>query len=313
MVFDRIEENSHCISAQRVFDWITISKKIEKTKYIHLTKPTKKKFEDCLCINFKANCISDSPTKIWSGIGMKAGAATFSITHSGPCECGLNVFVNNRLITTVSSEQTFNATIGALQSIAVQCSQNCHEGDGCCGTLIINVHYVLNLNKGINLDPNKVSCYLSDQHGTPLYSHHDPHAFSCEEIREKGGRKAKTFQLPDGNFVTLYKVNVKYQGFITVEFFNKDGAICKTCTFPFFAIETLFLCAPEGTEIKCELTEFFCDSKIRPLENKKGPNDCLKLMFSIHLCLSVQAVKESNIELTGTICQPRNEQVQTIC
>ncbi|SES17915.1 hypothetical protein SAMN04487944_12212 [Gracilibacillus ureilyticus] len=99
----------------------------------------------------------------------------------------------------------------------------------------------------------------------------------------------------NGEKVTLQKVTVSKKGYITVQIWQK-GKLCKIGTIPFQLVEELILCAPTGTHIECEVTDFMCSAEIT--------KDCINI--EIRVCQQVKAVAEAIIEVEADLCQPRS-------
>ena len=73
----------------------------------------------------------------------------------------------------------------------------------------------------------------------------------------------------------------------------------------FFEIETFLLCAPEGTIVECEITDFRCKVHVIPTVNKSSK--CIDIIISIDMCQSVQTVSEVKLEIEANECKPRTE------
>ncbi|MCP3027160.1 hypothetical protein LF822_09450 [Halobacillus sp. A5] len=233
---------------------------------------------------------------------MKPSAATFSITHSGTCEL-LDIYVNEERMTSVLPGHTFNATVAALHTIAVQCSQNCSGGE-CFGKLNIKVHFLLKCGEDGSLDNKSFICFLSDKDGNQQ-DVHDTNVLSYKELCKKSGRDTIPFHLPEGGNLTLYKSDLEVKGYLTLKVFEDDGTLCTKVTFPFSCLTPIYLYAPDGTNLKVQLSDFSCESFVSI--SRKNCSHCLTINICIHLCLSIQSIAYSKVTVTGAACKPRLE------
>lgn len=166
---------------------------------------------------------------------------------------------------------------------------------------------------GLNDDPCAalggnltVECFPTDEDGNPI----DPLApgsILCQEIPQPDGRTSGQFQLPDGTTVTLQKVKVLKKGFIVVRVTNPLGVSCTSEPIPWAVSEKFFLCAPPGTFLQCEITDFECDANLicRPVGVTPGTFEFQQLDISINLCQNVQMEALVKLEITADFCQPR--------
>ena len=94
-----------------------------------------------------------------------------------------------------------------------------------------------------------LSCYLSDENGVPL----DPllpGSINCEELTPED-RPDRTIVFPNGSVGTLQEVTILIEGYVTIVLDNGTRD-----TESFSATKQILLCAPNGTEVNCSLTEF---------------------------------------------------------
>jgi hypothetical protein len=151
-----------------------------------------------------------------------------------------------------------------------------------------------------------VNCFLSDSQGNRL----DPFAegsILCNEIPQPGGRQNVSVVLPSMETVTLQKVKIAKEGFVTVQAIGITEVIT-VAIVPFFVAEKFFLCAPPGTVVKCHITEFECDSLIRCDAN----GNLEQVDISITVCQEIQMEAPVKIEIAATTCEPRAE-IQVSC
>ncbi|MFS0824118.1 S-Ena type endospore appendage [Bacillus sp. 1P02SD] len=301
-------DKKHCIRTKKVFDWVNRIVQIKEKEVISF--PHKKDhFKDCICCDFKIKCNSSSKTLLWQGYGIDHVTATVKIKLTSSCGCKLDIFINGEKINSICEGQSFCGTIGKVKRIEVHCNGK-HSDSCCCGVFELNIHYT-HEEEPCEVDIMNAICFLSDEKGNPL-NPFDPNSITCEEQTEDYPRENVEITLPNGKKVTLQKITVLKSGFITVKFLDSQNKVCMVCTFPFLEFETLHLCAPEGTMLKCEITDFDCKVKILP--HPKKYTNCLKIQILIQICQSIQVIGEVKVELFGALCNPREEITEkTIC
>ncbi|WP_099364756.1 S-Ena type endospore appendage [Fredinandcohnia onubensis] len=301
-------EHKHCIRTKKVFDWVNRIVHIKEKEVISFPHK-KEQFKDCICCDFKIKCNSSSKTLLWQGYGIDHVTASVRIKLNTSCGCELDIFVNGEKINTICEGQSFCGTIGKVKHIEIQCNgKEKHSNSCCCGDFELDIHYS-HVEEPCNVDIKDAICFLSDEKGNPLdpYEHE---SIKCEEQIDEYPRENVEITLQNGKKVTLQKITVLKSGFITVKFLNSKNKICMVCTFPFLEYETFHLCAPEGTTLKCEITDFECKVKILP-HTKKDTN-CIKVQIFIQICQSIQVIGEVKVEVSGVLCNPREEIKDTI-
>ncbi|WP_078410893.1 BMQ_0737 family morphogenetic spore coat protein [Priestia abyssalis] len=149
-------------------------------------------------------------------------------------------------------------------------------------------------------DIKRTNCYLSDRNGHPSRC-----TASCKELTSPDDRTNIQIMIPDGKLVTLQRIDLLKQGFVTVQFFNRKGQLCLQSVFPFSGVETVLLCAPPGTDIHCEITEVDCKAHLLPPIVEQSPS--IDVGINILLCQSIVSTADVKVELTGTACKPREE------
>ncbi|WP_245747458.1 BMQ_0737 family morphogenetic spore coat protein [Anaerobacillus alkalidiazotrophicus] len=146
----------------------------------------------------------------------------------------------------------------------------------------------------------KANCILTNQQGIPIVSL-SPGTISCKEIPQKNGRKNVNTTLPNGEVITLQKVFVQKSGLVIIEI-TGPGTTCRSQPLPFSFIESFILCAPEGTELECNITEFDC---IAQLNCQNGLVTSVDLFFAI--CQDVEIAADMVISIPEQLCNPRQE------
>ncbi|MCP3029901.1 hypothetical protein LF817_00960 [Halobacillus sp. A1] len=139
------------------------------------------------------------------------------------------------------------------------------------------------------LQSNGVICSLSD--------------VSCNEVLQPGGRAEKVVFLADGTEVTLQVVNVLTTGTATLEL--EDGTLASG---EFSVCERYFLCAPPGTIIDCQITDFRCS-----LCETTSTNGETTYEVSVFLCQDVKVEASVNVNLEAPFCTPREPDVSGQC
>lgn len=295
------EELEHCIRVPKIYDWVTRFMNIKEKEMVTFPREI---FKDCICCNFKVGCNESSPSTIWTALNTSQISATLQIKLTSSCGCALDIFVNGEKFGSITEGQSFNATVGHIQSVDVKChGYNGKHDKCCCGEIKIVVHYT----NECNLDLKKAKCFLSDSCGNPI----NPtcsHAITCKEIHEDHNRPSRHITLPNGKVITLQEVSVMKCGFITVQLFDKsDGKLCKCCTFPFSEVETFYLCAPPGTHLECDITDVECK-----VFAQRVSCECVKVFITINICQDIQIVGDVKLEVRGKICEPRDESQETV-
>ncbi|OIJ18551.1 hypothetical protein BKP45_19100 [Anaerobacillus alkalidiazotrophicus] len=155
----------------------------------------------------------------------------------------------------------------------------------------------------INLcDILSVTCFLTNEDGVslnPLL----PGSIVCQEISQLDGRKNVNTSLPNGDPITLQKVKIRKGGFIVLKIIGPE-TFCLSDPIPFNFIETVILCAPDGTELKCNVTDFECDAI---LNCQDGLVTSVDLFFDI--CQSIEMIGGVVIAIDGSFCKPRREAI----
>jgi len=142
----------------------------------------------------------------------------------------------------------------------------------------------------------ETDCYLVDAAGNPLPPNREI------PVVETSDRQNRAF-LIDGNQVVLQKVSFQSTINVVVEFRGLNGTtpfVEQTAPIPIEIPESIFLCAPEGTDLVVRLSDIECNVVVNCVGTTLGSID-----ISLGLCQSVQAVTNVTIELPADFCQPR--------
>jgi hypothetical protein len=153
-----------------------------------------------------------------------------------------------------------------------------------------------------------VECFPTDSNGHPV-DPLAPGAILCKEVHQSEGRPTGHFQLPDGSTVQLQKVKVVKKGFVVVKVSDCNGNYCTSKALPWVLTEKFFLCAPPGTFLQCEITDFECDANLicKEVDHPHCGFVFQQLDISITLCQSVQMEAKVKLEITADFCQPRQD------
>lgn len=148
-----------------------------------------------------------------------------------------------------------------------------------------------------NLSPNAdytVECSINEE------------SLVCREVMQQGGRPDVTITLPNGEEVTLQRVKVLIKGTLTVQLLNDMGqVVCTSKPIPFAVTQNFLLCAPEGTELDCEV---FADCEATLITS----NDLTLLEISVMLCVDIQMEADVKLEIEAKFCTPREEIAEPI-
>jgi hypothetical protein len=295
---------TQCINVLKVFDWVTRLVTIKLKEVLEVNPLIQ---SNVICCPFSAPC-DGTRTTVWVGMGLKNITGTITIRYCSGCDGTMDIIVNDQKLASLKTGQTFSATVDQLSLIEVQCNGQPESGF-CDGELKIKLHFDLLVDNEI--DMKNVKCFLSDSEGNPL-DPLKPGTIECKETSDRNNRRNVNITLPNGKMVILQIVELLKTGFVTVQFFNKKGEIVKECTFPFSEVERFFLCAPEGTTVECEITDFQCKVHTIPSLNKS--TKCIDIVIVIDICQSVQTVSEVKLEIEGKECKSRSElEGVTVC
>lgn len=140
-------------------------------------------------------------------------------------------------------------------------------------------------------------CYLVDAFGNPLL----PNA--VVDIKEVGERQSRTFVI-DGAQVALQKISFIKTVNVVIEFSGLNGTtpfVQQSLPIAIEIPESLFLCAPEGTDLIVRLSDIEYNIRVNGTAGALTSVD-----IALGLCQSVQAVTNVTLELTADFCQPRD-------
>lgn len=148
-------------------------------------------------------------------------------------------------------------------------------------------------------------CILTDEGGNPV----DPLAAGsilCTEKAQRDGRQNVNVTLPTGETVTLQTVIVFKRGYFVIRVSSRRGE-CLSSPQPFSICETFLLCAPVGTSLNCDITDFDCNACITCAPDDFGNPSFQQLNVLINICQNVQIESTSTLEIESNLCQPRSE------
>ncbi|WP_163538969.1 hypothetical protein [Gracilibacillus sp. YIM 98692] len=149
-------------------------------------------------------------------------------------------------------------------------------------------------------------CFLTDETGNHI-DQLPSESIVCSEMTSFDGREDINVRLSTGETITLQKVSVLKKGFFVVRITNARGESCTSVPQPFTVAETFFLCAPAGTFIQCEITDFECNADITCTLDNEGEQTFQQVDVSINICQSVQVKSIVTIEIPADMCQPRSD------
>ncbi|WLR51936.1 DUF3992 domain-containing protein [Bacillus tianshenii] len=290
------KQSSHCIKVPKIFDWVSKPTLIKLREKIKLDE---KKASDYLCCDFHIPCGVEERTTLWTSFGINKIGGSICIDFKSGCGGPLDVFINGKKEASVEEGSSFAATFSPLHSVEVVCSEPGDRTDCCIGEFKIILHY------SPTNDCEQIkhtNCFLSDRLGQPV-SLNRRSSVTCKVLTPPEKRTNIQSIGPKGNITTLQRIDLLKQGFVTVQFLNKKGELCFQCVFSFSEVETVFLCAPPGTAIKCDIVEADCKAYVIPPIDKCSP--CIEIVIIIELCQNILSVADVKVEVIGNICNSR--------
>ncbi|ASF38920.1 hypothetical protein CEH05_07255 [Halobacillus halophilus] len=272
----------HCVNVEKVYDWLIVP--LQFTTCIEIPK-IKKRVTDEICGNF-AIASTEQTCPLWESTLPSPSAGTVSLSLASGSLNDLEVLINGRTIETGNKEQ-FTQTFSTLNSLALI---NTNPLVTVRGTYCLTLHYFLSRNLIEDLrNCQEGNCYLSNECGRPI----SIKVLDCKEI---GERKNTEIILPNGQQTILQKVNLCKEGCVGLTY-DKGRQLC---VFPFNKMEQLLLCAPEGTTLQCEVTDFCCR-----ISSIKNLNNCWRLEISIEICQNIKVTADTTLGIQARECSPR--------
>ncbi|AUJ23805.1 S-Ena type endospore appendage [Virgibacillus dokdonensis] len=282
-----------CVRARKVYDWISQLTNIKLKEKVPIKKG--RCIQDNICLKFNAPSDGKKLT-LWSAVELKDVHGTFVIVIDKRCEEEIEIFINENYMTTLTGGELISATVADLQLIEAQFKDN-SAINYCKGSLIIQLVY---RPKKAEEKCKHINCFLSDHKGTPLKIKEE--AISCMEHSNPSKRRDIEVVL-NGQIVKLQEVEMLIKGFITVEFLNERGIRDRWFVFPFWEVETFYLCAPKGTDISCIVSKMEC--KAEYISHEQNCKCCMGIGICIMICLNIYAFSDVTLELLGKECKPR--------
>lgn len=299
LTFHQANPTHQCINVLQVFDWVNRSVQIKVNETIGLNKELLK---DHICCTFRSPC-NGTKTTVWTNVGITNIQGELSIRSCNGCDVEMTIFINGKKSGVIKEGQIVCRSFNHLESIEVVCLSKLKD-QVCVGELKLQVKYVPN-DKDFHIDYAK--CFVSDEKACPV---HSSVAISCQEISAEYNRENIVVLLPNGQKKKLQKVDVLLNGYMTVVFFNRNHEIIRTCTFPFSAVETFHVCAPNGTIIQCEGIIKQCNLEFVPRTCKD--KEWVDIQIMVDLCFNVESVSEVNLSILGYESHSREEWKQHI-
>lgn len=271
---------SHCVRANKVYDWITVPQKITTAVSVPFCQPS---VTDEVC-----GCFSNPPLdfeELWKSnfSGNVKGTVTICLTEGTLDE--IDIAVNGVLVETDEDLVQWSMTFTSLMSVAIKRKSSISRVRG---------KYCLNLSyksQAEIVEPIVERCFLSDCEGKEV----GHEALSCEEI---GERQEVIVPLPSGGEAVFYEITLYKKGYLGIQFRDSD-CICVIC---FSDVEKILLCAPPGTFIQCAVITFSCK-----LYKKQRLENCWCLEFELTICQEILSLYETVISIQARHCLPRKE------
>lgn len=146
-----------------------------------------------------------------------------------------------------------------------------------------------------------VNCIITNASGNPV-NPEAPGAIICKELTDPNNRQSISTAF-NGEAVTLQKVKVLKKGFFILQVSNGNGVVCTSAPQSFTAVETFFLCAPKGTRLQCEISDFQCDAFLSCQEN----GTFSQLVVHMNMCQNIQMEAQVKLQVSANFCLPRQE------
>ncbi len=140
---------------------------------------------------------------------------------------------------------------------------------------------------------------LTDAAGVPLQPN------GVIEVEEVAERQDRRFIIDDKK-VTLQKVTFLKTIYVVVEFSGLDGTgpfVVRTTPAPIEVPESIYLCAPEGTDLVVRFSDLEGSVRINCIGTPTPTDVTLDIM--LNLCQSVQTFANVTIEVRADFCKPR--------
>lgn len=140
-------------------------------------------------------------------------------------------------------------------------------------------------------------CFITDAAGVPLTLN------SIIPITETADREDRNFVI-DGTEVVLQNVSLQKTLYLVIEFSGLNGTtpfIERSMPIPIEIPESIFLCAPEGTDLVVRLSSVECGVAINCTGTALTSVD-----VSLNLCQSIQSIANVTVELAADFCVPRD-------
>ena len=114
-----------------------------------------------------------------------------------------------------------------------------------------------------------------------------------------GQREDLQVTLPNGEQATLQKVKISVRGYVVVEVSN-NTTDCFSEPIEFNSCAAILLCAPEGTQLVCRVTDVSCNVGVNCADGVFN-----SLEICLNLCQDIQTVNNTVVELPAQFCTPR--------
>ncbi|WP_198530552.1 S-Ena type endospore appendage [Bacillus sp. LL01] len=262
------------MSVEKVYDWVIVPLQFTRCIDIPITI---REVTDKVCGNFEIAATEQSSI-LWESALPTPLTGSVSLSLRNGSLSDLDLIINGKTIETGDGKQ-YNLTFSSLSSVGIL---NNNPLITVRGKYCLTIHYAFLSEHNENLwNCGEGDCYLSNECGNPI-------PFGEIICKEMGERKNKEIMLPNGDRTVLQKVSLSKQGWIGLTY---DGRR-QSCVIPFIKVEQVLLCAPEGTNIHCEVTDFSCRiSSITELDK------CWRIEIFIEICQSVEVTGITTLEI----------------
>jgi hypothetical protein len=155
------------------------------------------------------------------------------------------------------------------------------------------------------VDDLEVRCYLSDADRNPL-------PLNTNVAAESSERVDRDFYI-EGKRVTLQRVSLVKSFFLVIEFSFLQAStrrVVSTPAIPITIPESVYLCAPDGTEVVALLADYDCNVQVICTGAAGTTFGGVDVM--IELCQSIQSLANVVIEVDADILEAR-EAIDAVC
>ncbi|WP_404430485.1 S-Ena type endospore appendage [Sutcliffiella horikoshii] len=266
----------HCFNTEKIYDWFTSKLEDEVHYYLPFRRTV---LTDEFCGNFLIT--AENPIAVVYSNKMKINVTGTLSVYTSNANTGTYEVQVNRASQPQRNGIQFTQTFSSLNEVRLLLTD---PSVTVKGRYCITLHYLLGPPAPIC---EEVSCYLVDDQERRA----GIDSIACEEI---GEREELEITLPSGEVTTTYRVTLLKSGCLRIKVRGRE------CTLPINIKEQVLLCAPPGTIVSCEITDFSCyPQKVIRYSN------CWRFDIRVEICQQIQASFPVSIRVPSRLCNPR--------